>query len=150
MSRMTWVLSIALMLILVSVSVAFAADTPRYRHSDKNRADGVINALVGGESAFGPATSERTFGVPAAIAAAPQTSPGLQVGTTTYDYQHNGSTERQVDQRNGTVQVTWMFSDQFSTALGRNVRWNKASVTRAPKPANGSAERMVSGWMKLS
>ena len=25
-----------------------------------------------------------------------------------------------------------------------------SSVTSAPKPANGSADRIVSGWMKLS
>ncbi len=28
--------------------------------------------------------------------------------------------------------------------------WNTSSVSSAPKPANGSPERIVSGWMKLS
>ena len=134
MLRNRKILVMALLACLVWSALALASDTPRYRHGGKNRADGIINTLAGSENALGQTAGERTFGTPLAVGASPSASPGLQVGITTYDYQHNGSTGRQVDQRNGKVQVSWMRNDQFSTALGRSVYWNKADVTGNVQP----------------
>ena len=70
------------------------------------------------------------------MAATPPGSPGYRIGSTYYDYQHNGSQGRQVDQSvlggNHVVQATWMNGTQISLALGRTVYWNKMSVTGSP------------------
>jgi hypothetical protein len=57
------------------------------------------------------------------------------MGSTYYDYQHNGSTGRQVDQANGQIQVSWMKGSTAGLAL-RTVNWNRVNVT-------GSLENFV-------
>jgi hypothetical protein len=69
-----------------------------------------------------------------AFAAPTAASPGLQVGITTFDMQHNGSTGRQLDKFGNKIQVAWMYSSTFSTGSGRSVYWNKLDVTGSPGP----------------
>ena len=59
--------------------------------------------------------------------------PGTILGETYYDWQHNGSTGRQVDEQAGRIQATWMRSITASTGT-RNIYWNKASVVGSPAP----------------
>jgi len=59
-------------------------------------------------------------------------SPGTPVGQTYYDWQHNGSTGRQVDEFNGTIQVTFMDQDSPQISPGRRVKWNRALVNGSP------------------
>jgi hypothetical protein len=59
-------------------------------------------------------------------------SPGTIMGYTYYDYQHNGSTGRQVGEFGGTVQTVWMDQDNPQLAPDRTIQWNKVAVAGSP------------------
>ena len=67
MLRNRTILLVAVVACLLWSVTALASDTPRYRHGDKNRADGIINTLAGSEDALGQTAGERTFGAPLAV-----------------------------------------------------------------------------------
>ncbi len=60
----------------------------------------------------------------------PTTSPGTQVGTTTYDYQHNASMGRQIEHR-GSDNISMVWTCSYSTNFGeqRNIRYNRYNLT---------------------
>ncbi|MCH9032656.1 MAG: hypothetical protein IIB00_10420, partial [candidate division Zixibacteria bacterium] len=53
-------------------------------------------------------------------------SPGLQIGTTTYDLQKHGSMGRQITTRGSDhiINFSWTNKDNFAFPIGRNVRHN--------------------------
>jgi len=55
------------------------------------------------------------------------------MGTTYYDYQHNGTLGRQTDEAGGVVQVSWMKAPEPSPSV-RDVRWNARSITGTAVP----------------
>lgn len=72
-------------------------------------------------------------------------TPGVSIGTTYYEYQHNASTGRQVDEDNGKVQATWMKAPGPSASI-RTVNWNRVSVASSPMDftlANGNVIRRL-------
>jgi len=77
-------------------------------------------------------TVGRQFGTPYRVGAT--ASHGEVVGQTYYDWQHNGSTGRQVDENLGVIQVAWMNQVLPQASPGRDVRLNRANVTGSPTP----------------
>jgi hypothetical protein len=72
-------------------------------------------------------------------------TPGFPAGYTYYDYQHNSSTGRQVDQDNGKVQTSWMSAPGPSASV-RTVLWNRRNVLGSPSDftlANGEVIRRL-------
>jgi hypothetical protein len=57
------------------------------------------------------------------------------MGTTYYDFQHNSSTGRQVDEFGGKVEVSWMKAPGPSESI-RTVNWNRCSVAGAVGSVN--------------
>jgi len=72
----------------------------------------------------------RTFGTQVRVGAT--ATPGTSVGTTYYDYQHNASAGRQVDEAGGEIQVTYMRQESATTPPDRSVNWNKVAITGSP------------------
>ena len=59
--------------------------------------------------------------------------------------------DREVDHHDPVLLDEADEQDDADEGVDRELRSRRSSsVTSAPKPANGSAERIVSGWMKLS
>ena len=106
-------------------AVSIASDIPRYKMRS------ALQIADSRNHAVSSATGSR-FGTPLRVGAA-TTSSGYIVGTTYYDYQHNGSTGRQVDEANGVVQVSWMKGTTPTLAL-RTVNWNAIAVAGSPEP----------------
>ncbi|MDX1410441.1 MAG: hypothetical protein R3330_19960, partial [Saprospiraceae bacterium] len=73
-------------------------------------------------------------------------SPGTPVGFTYYDWQHWASTGRQIDEQDGSIQVsfTGMISPGWVDPV--TVFWNQVSVTGSPTPTvldNGDVVRFL-------
>lgn len=67
------------------------------------------------------------------------------MGKTAYDYQHNGSTGRQVDQFAGRIQTAWMKGLQLNPTF-RQIQWNEVSVVSSPTPVvldNGESSSIL-------
>jgi hypothetical protein len=77
-------------------------------------------------------TPSRRFGNPVTVGPRAAAAPGITLGFTTYDYQHNGSTGRQIDKFGDDIQVSFMKGTQNSLAIGRNVHWNTVKITGSP------------------
>jgi hypothetical protein len=61
-------------------------------------------------------------------------SPGTTVGTTYWDSQHEASTGRQIDEFQGTIQVSFMCQELPRYNPGRLIIWNKIVVAGSPAP----------------
>lgn len=122
MSRV-WKTCVPLLLLVVWCASAWAAatPTPRYKMGTKRLPP------VDERGPFQPA--ERVWGVPYQVGAT--AGPGTQMGLTYYDYQHNGSVGRQVDEFGGKIQCSWMKAPSASPSV-RDIRWNVVSVTGSP------------------
>ena len=61
----------------------------------------------------------------ATIGLIPTNSPGVQAGTTTYDYQHNGTMGRQIalDPSNNLVHFVWMAQNNFKIPGDRGIKY---------------------------
>ena len=119
--KLSAIFLISLLIVAFLAGSSFAADKRAereyLRHLNVKPIDKVPPAaLVGGESVFG-ATVTKDVGQSLGFDQIPSASPGLQIGTTTYDYQHNGRMGRLVDWRSTQmVHFTWM--KQVNTTLG--------------------------------
>jgi len=122
---------LTLVLLAVGAMTAMAADAPRYQGADLNRQMQQFR-IAGADLQDDAGATRVTWGQQTAVGAVPPGSPGYRIGETTYDYQHNGSTGRQIDVFGTLIQATWMKGLlPFSTG-NRTTNWNKIGV-------NGSA-----------
>ncbi len=112
----------AAILCLSIVTPVFGANVPRYRMRTP------LQKVAGDEGA--PAPAAHRFGEARRFGAAAIT-PGTQVGTTYYDYQHNGSTGHQVDKTGNNVQATWTKGTTAGLTI-RTVNWNRVAVAGGP------------------
>ena len=107
---------------LFIVTPVFAAHLPRYKMRTP------LQKVVGDET--GPAPAGGRFGQARSVGAA-AIAPGTQIGTTYYDYQHNGSTGHQVDKTGNNVQASWTKGTTAGLTI-RTVNWNRVAVTGGP------------------
>jgi hypothetical protein len=130
----------ALTIVLWAMS-AVAATAPKYGTAYLH----VPPAAVADESFVSTsAGSPRSFGTRYSVGTS--TIPGTVVGNTYYDWQHNGSTGRQVDKTGNTIQVTFMDQNSPQIAPGRLVAWNKVAVTGSPATItldNGASTKVL-------
>src|SRR5262245_19608686 len=125
MFKFKTIVVLAVVLLIASSVMVQATNAPKYKTASLDRRIDYARA-IGGEEATGAAPA-RTWGQYRAAGSPPPGSPGYRIGSTYYDYQHNGSTGRQVDQSilggAHVVQATWMNGTQASLSLGRTVYW---------------------------
>jgi len=112
--------------LLVALVVAWCAPTwgavaPKYMRGELVRVDARDFQAPPATQQFG---QPRRVGAASAAAGAPHATP---FGFTYYDYQHNGTTGRQVDEFDGDLQTAWMKGlDDAGSA--REVHWNRAPI----------------------
>jgi len=112
---------LALACVGIWCGTALATSVPKYRMRDMTR------PTVDARNYAPPQTNHgRAFGSARSFGAAANPN-ALQMGTTYYDYQHNSSTGRQVDEFGGKVEVSWMKAPG-ATASVRTVNWNRGAV----------------------
>jgi hypothetical protein len=113
-------------ILVAATGMTYAAASPRYKQSTvRDRIP-----MAGAERADeGSPVSVSRYGRTTSVGAWASASPGTALGTTTYDYQHNGSAGRQIDEFGGILQLTYMKGTQTTLATGRNVHWNKVAIT---------------------
>jgi hypothetical protein len=91
--------------------------------------------MAGNEKIYNPITADRnsvnqSLGFDDYFAS---NSPGLQVGTTTYDYQANGRMNRMVDWRTTqNVHFTWMVQSSFDLGSDRGTSYEYWNASAAP------------------
>lgn len=100
---------------------AFATSEPKYR---------MTRPTVDARGYGLPLTSSgRGFGSARGVGAT--SNPNAhQMGTTYYDFQHNGSTGRQVDEFNGKVEASFMKAPGPSASI-RTIGWDRTAVSGA-------------------
>ncbi|MCX6829207.1 MAG: putative Ig domain-containing protein [candidate division Zixibacteria bacterium] len=118
----------AIFIISLLAVVFLAASSFGMKASDKNKALNVVpinqaplSKIAGAEAPVsvisGKAPAAASLGFDQAMGYA----PGIRIGVTTYDYQHNGRMGREVDWRGAQV-VHFAWMKQISTTLGENRR----------------------------
>jgi len=120
---------LALACVVIWCGTALATSVPKYRMRDMTR------PTVDARNYTVPQTNHgRAFGSARRVGAAANPN-ALQMGTTYYDYQHNSSTGRQVDEFGGKVEVSWMKAPGASSSI-RTVNWNRGHVSGAVNSVN--------------
>src|SRR5512145_1626369 len=122
-------LLLAIACAVIWCGLALASAQPKYRMRDLSpvKVDARNQVLPS-------AHNGAVYGMGRHVGAA--TNPNaLQMGTTYYDYQHNGSTGRQVDEFGGKVEVSWMKAPGPSASI-RTVNWNRGHVSGAVGSVN--------------
>ncbi len=118
--RLSAILISSLLIVILAVpsfSMKTADKTESRNRVSINGAPSYPNAGVESSVAAGKSRATQSLGFDQASSL----SPGKKVGSTTYDYQHNGRMGRQVDWRgNQTIHFTWM--KQISRVLGQERR----------------------------
>ena len=134
MFKLKTIVLLAIVLLVASSVLVQAANSPKYKSASLDRRIDYAKA-IGDEEVAGTAPA-RTWGSFRPAGSPPPGSPGYRIGDTYYDYQHNGSTGRQVDHSiiSGAhvVQATWMNGTEDNLSTGRKVYWNKMSVMGSP------------------
>jgi len=127
---------LALACVVIWCGVAFGASSPKYQMRDmaRPRVDARSYVLPQANNGFA-----RGFDRSVGAAANPNAK---QMGTTYYDYQHNASTGRQVDEFNGKVEVSWMKAPGASVSI-RSINWNRTNV-------NGAVGSVNAGYVPLA
>src|SRR5512134_3210588 len=118
MSRV-WKALIPIVLVVAWCAAAWAAATPAPRYKMG------IKRLPPVDDRAGATAPTRAFGVPYRVGAT--AGPGTEMGLTYYDYQHNGSVGRHVDEFGAKIQCTWMKAPGPSPSV-RDIRWNVVNV----------------------
>jgi hypothetical protein len=126
--------TLGLVTLLLHHPIALVAGVPatKYRPAQAEAAATAPRAAGGPEEDLRAYEPAKVFGIPSAAAAL--ASPGTTVGETYYDYQHNSSTGRQVDEFGGVIQTAYMRQSLPQLSPGRQVLWNKVEVTGSPAP----------------
>lgn len=120
---------LAIACLVIWCGAAFGASTPKYRMRDKTRPMVDARSYVLPQSNAG-----RSFGAPRSVGAVANAN-AKEMGKTYYDFQHNATTGRQVDEFNGKVEVSWMKAPGPSISI-RTVNWNRNSVAGAVGSVN--------------
>lgn len=135
--KLSVILILAFMMFALLAATSFGmtdADKKKYFNQRKIGTMPVAK-MAGAEKIISPITSDRnatdrSLGFDDYFVS---NSPGLQVGTTTYDYQANGRQNRQVDWR-GTqnVHFTWMVQSSFDLGDDRGTAYEFWNASAAP------------------
>ena len=88
--QLWWALLIALVIV---PGLVFGASQPKYQ-MESNRVPDLQRHIGGPEMDNQGSTAPVRFGRNVRVGARAAASPGTELGFTTYDYQHNGSTGR--------------------------------------------------------
>src|SRR5262245_37027046 len=120
---------LALACVVIWCRAAFATSLPKYHMREK------VRPTVDARSYESPqANNGRAYGSGRSVGAVANPN-AANMGTTYYDYQHNASTGRQVDEFNGKVEVSWMKAPGPSVSI-RTVQWNRTQVAGAVGSVN--------------